>query len=311
VCVARAETSLKPWRGIKLQLFAINGLHIGLVAAALHALLAVLRCPRPVAAVVTLTVLWLDVDATGATPAAVRAFILVAGYEAAFVLRRPGNGIAALAAAAIIVLLVEPMALFSASFQMSYGVVFAILSFGLPLAERLAARFAPFRDLPEATWAWWQKIFATALRWFWPVLGIGIAAALVSTVTGPEFFHVWAPAGLVSNLVLVPLAMLVIVAGFAAVAAGLAGASVLGVLFNHAAILILWLIDALVRLGVRVPGAWWLANWRAPWAASVALALLMAALLAGYATGWKKERGGWWPPFAVAALGLILGVKFG
>ena len=294
-----------------MHLFAINGLHIGVVAAALHALLAALRCPRPVAAVVTLAVLWLDVDATGATPSAVRAFILVACYEAAFVLRRPGNGIAALAAAALIVLLVEPMALFSASFQMSYGVVFAILSFGLPLAERLAARLAPFRDLPEATWAWWQKIFATGLRWFWPVLGIGIAAALVSTVTGPEFFHVWAPAGLVSNLVLVPLAMLVIVAGFAAVAAGLAGASVLGVLFNHAAILILWLIDALVRLGVRVPGAWWAANWRAPWAASAALALLMAALLAGYAGGWKKERGGWWPPFAVAALGLILGVKFG
>ena len=85
----------------------------------------------------------------------------------------------------------------------------------------------------------------------------------------------------------------------------------LGVLFNHAAMLILCLIDALVRLGVRVPGAWWPANWRAPWVASAALALLMAALLAGYAGGWKKERGGWWPPFAVAALGLILGVKFG
>ena len=149
------------------------------------------------------------------------------------------------------------------------------------------------------------------LRWFWPVLGIGVAAALVSTVTGPEFFHVWAPAGLLSNLVLVPLAMLVIVAGFAAVVTGLAGLTLLGVLFNHAAILVLWIIDTLVRLGVRAPGAWWAANWRAPWLASAALALLLATLLAGYAGGWKKERGGWWPPFVVAALGLMLGVKFG
>lgn len=124
------------------------------------------------------------------------------------------------------------MALFSASFQMSYGVVLAILSFGLPLAYWLAAQFTPFRNLPEVTWAWWQKMLATALRWFWPVLGIGLAAALVSTVTGPEFFRVWAPAGLVSNLV--------IVAGFAAVAAGLVGATGLGTLFNHAAIVILW-----------------------------------------------------------------------
>ncbi len=40
-----------------MHLFAINGLHIGVVAAALHALLAVLRCPRPVTALVTLAVL--------------------------------------------------------------------------------------------------------------------------------------------------------------------------------------------------------------------------------------------------------------
>ncbi len=294
-----------------MHLFAINGLHIGVVAMALHALLAVARCPRPVAALVTLAVLWLDVDTTGASPSAVRAFILVACYEAAIVLRRPANGIAALAAAALIVLLIEPMALFSASFQMSYGVVLAILCFGLPLAERMAARFAPFKDLPEVTWAWWQRGVAVALRWFWPVLGIGLAAALVSTVSGPEFFHVWAPGGLVSNLVLVPLAMLVIVAGFASVVAGLAGLTLLGVLFNHAAMVLLVVIERLIKIGVQAPGAWWVANWRAPWLASMALALVMAAVLGGYAAGWKQERGAWWPPVALAALGLILGVKFG
>ena len=182
---------------------------------------------------------------------------------------------------------------------------------GLPLADGMAAHFAVFKDLPEATWAWWQKFSAAALRWFWPVLGIGLAAALVSAVSGPEFFHVWAPGGLIANLVLVPLAMLVIVAGFASVVAGLAGVTALGVLFNHAAMVLLVVIERLIRAGVSAPGAWWTANWRAPWMASAALTLLMAALLAGYAGGWRKERGGWWPPFAVAALGLILGVKFG
>lgn len=143
------------------------------------------------------------------------------------------------------------------------------------------------------------------------MLGIGLAAALVSTVSGPEFFHVWAPGGLAANLVLVPLAMLVIVAGFASVVAGLAGVAALGTLFNHAAMVLLVIIDRLIHVGVGVPGAWWVANWRAPWLASATLALLLAALLAGYANGWKKERGSWWPPVTVAALGLLLGVKFG
>ena len=142
------------------------------------------------------------------------------------------------------------------------------------------------------------------------MLGIGLAAALVSTVSGPEFFHVWAPGGLVANLVLVPLAMFVIVAGFASVVAGLAGAGGLGALFNHASMVLLLVIDRLIRVGVGAPGAWWTASWRWPWLASVTLALLMTALLAGYAAGWKKERGGWWPPLVVAALGLIFGVKF-
>jgi competence protein ComEC len=294
-----------------MHLFAINGLHIGVVALSLHALLAMWRCPRPVAALITLAVLWIDVDTTGASPSAVRAFLLVACYEAAFVLRRPANGVAALATAALLVLLVEPMALFSASFQMSYGVVLTILCFGLPLAERLAARFAPFKEVPQVTWAWWQKILAAAVRWFWPVAGIGLAAALVSAVTGPAFFHVFAPGGFFANLVLVPLAMLVIIAGFASVAAGCTGLAVLGGLFNHAAMTVLIAIDALIRFGVRVPGGWWPAQWRVAWAAPVALGALLSAVLAGYLTSWRRERGGWWPPLVLAALALALGVKFG
>lgn len=294
-----------------MHLFAINGLHIGVVAMALHALFTVLRCPRPVAALVTLAVLWLDVDTTGASPSAVRAFILVACYESATVLRRPANGLAALAAAALIVLLLEPMALFSASFQMSYGVVLAILTFGIPLAEWLTAHLAPFRDLPAVSWAWWQRTLADALRWFWPVLGIGLAAALVSTVSGPQFFQIWAPGGLLANLVLVPVAMFVIIAGCASVAAGLIGANLLGVLFNHAAMVLLVVIDRLIRIGATVPGTWWAARWREPWLAPTTLGLLAVTLLAGYAAGWRRDRGGWWPPVAVAGLGLIFGVKFG
>ena len=294
-----------------MHLFAINGLHIGVVALSLHALLAVLRCPRPVAALITLAVLWIDVDTTGASPSAVRAFLLVACYEAAFVLRRPANGVAALATAALLVLLAEPMALFSASFQMSYGVVFAILCFGLPLAERLAARWPPWPNLPEATWTWWQRWLAAGLRSFWPVLGLGLAAWLVGAVTGAAFYRVFTPGGLVANLVLVPLAIFVIAAGFASIAVGLAGGMAASVLLNHAAIMLLVIMDALIRLGQRVPGAWWPAEWHAPWLGSVTLVALLAVVLAGYARGWSGWSRGFWPPFAVVTLALIFGVKFG
>jgi competence protein ComEC len=294
-----------------MHLFAINGLHIGVVALALHALLAVLRCPRPIAALITLGVLWLDVDTTGASPSAVRAFLLVVGYETAFVLRRPINGLAALSAAALVVLLVDPMALFSASFQMSYGVVLAILCFGLPLSEWLERTFAPFRDVPPVTWTWRQKAWAAMLRWLWPVLGIGLSAALVSAITGPAFFKTFAPAGFFANLLLVPLAMFVIMAGFASVCAGVLGATALGVLFNHAAMVLLVIIDGAIRHGVVIPAGWWQAGWRVPAAAPLALAGLLAILVTGYLLQWRRERGGWWPPFAFVAAALAFGIKFG
>jgi competence protein ComEC len=294
-----------------MHLFAINGLHIGVVAMALHAIFTALRCPKPAAALLTLAILWLDVDTTGASPSAVRAFILVGCYETAVVLRRPANGIAALATAALVVLLTDPMALFSASFQMSYGVVLAILTFGLPIADRLAAGLAPFRDLPRVSWAWWQRLLGLMLDWFWPVFGIGLAAALMSTVSGPRFFHLWSPGGLLSNLILVPIAMFVIIAGCASVVAGAMGLSLAGMLFNHAAILLLAGIERLIRAGAAAPGAWWAAEWRDPRLASVALGLLVATLLAGYGAAWRRDRGGCWPPLAVAAIGLILGVKLG
>jgi competence protein ComEC len=294
-----------------MHLFAINGLHIGVVALALHALLLLARCPRLAVAAITLLVLWLDVDTTGASPSAVRAWMLVAAGEAAFVLRLPKNGVAALSAAALLVLVTEPMALFCASFQMSYGVVLAILCFGLPLAEWMAARWAPWPNLPEVTWSWWQRWFARAVRWFWPVLGIGVAAWLVGAVTGAAFYRVFTPGGLIANLVLVPLAMFVIIAGFASIATGLAGLGAVSVLLNHAAIVLLTVIDALIRLGQRVPGIWWPAEWRVPWLGTATLTVLLAAMLAGYAHGWRGWSRGFWPPFAIVALALILGVKFG
>ena len=237
--------------------------------------------------------------------------MLVAAYEAGFALRLPANGVASLAMAALGVLLLDPMALFSASFQMSYGVVFAILCFGLPLAERLAECWPPWPRLPEATWAWWQRWVAFGLREFWPVLGLGVAAWLVGAVTGAVFYRVFTPVGLVANLVLVPLAMIVIHAGFASIAVGLAGWTSASVLFNHAAVLVLTVIEALIRFGERIPGVWCPAEWRVAWLGTVTLVVLLAAILAGYASGWRGWSGFFWPPFAVVALGLAIGVRFG
>jgi competence protein ComEC len=294
-----------------MHLFAINGLHIGVVALSVHALLAALRCPRPLAGLAALAVLWIDVDTTGASPSAVRAFLMIAGVEAAYVLARPANPLAAIAASALATLLVVPLDLFSASFQMSYAVVTAIFTLGLPMAARLQSRFQAYRDLPEISLRRHQRLLAAALRHFLGTLGVGLSASLVSAVTGIQFFGVLVPASIPVNLALGPAALLVIVAGFASLILGLAGAGAAGRLFNRAAGVLLTGIQGIVNFAARVPGSWLPAHTRAAWVGPSALAALIGVCLAGYALGWRKQCGGFWPPFALVAATLVFGVKYG
>jgi competence protein ComEC len=294
-----------------MHLFAISGLNIGVIAAAIHVLLLLLRLPAWARFALGAAVLWLFVDITGASPSAVRAFAMAVFLQAAFALRQPGNALAALVASALAVLLIAPLQVFSASFLMSYAIVAALLVLGLPLADAWQERWAPWRDLPKPAWRWWQH----ALDWAWrasaSAIAVGVATTLVSLLTGLQFFRLLTPGALVANLVLIPAAMIATLGGFASLLCGLVGFGWGAALCNHAASLVRLSIEWCVRVGVQVPGAFVTARFAAPWVGPAALAALITALLVGYALRWRWRGGSWWPPFAVVVLTLIFGVKFG
>jgi competence protein ComEC len=294
-----------------MHLFAISGLNIGVIASALQALLLLLRLPLWARFAIGTALLWLFVDITGASPSAVRAFVMAVFLHAAFVFRRPANVLAGLVASAFAVLLLSPLQVFSASFLMSYAIVLALLVLGLPLGDAWLERWSPWRDLPKPAWAWWQRWIDAAWRTLAVALAIGLATTLVSLLTGVQFFRLLTPGALAANLALIPAAMVVTLGGFAALLCGFFGFTFGAVLCNHAAAVMLWIIEWLVRLSVRIPGAFVPAHYSAAWIGAAALTALMATLVFGYATNWKLNRGGWWPPFAVVAITLIFGVKFG
>lgn len=293
-----------------MHLFAISGLNIGVIAAAIEGLLALARL-RPWARFVAgAPLLWMFVDITGAAPSAVRAFAMAVFFRAAFVARRPANALAAVVGSAAVVLVVAPLQVFSASFLMSYGIVLALLVLGLPLGEAWLQRAALWRDVPRVTWNRLQRRLDQAWCWLLAAIAVGVAATLVSLLTGVQFFGLITPGALLANLALVPAAVFVTIAGFGSLLSGLLGLTGDAILFNHAAALILLVIEQLVRWSVRVPWAYLPAHFRAPWIGGVALSALMASLLVGYGAGWQR-RGGWWPPFVVVGLTLVLGVTYG
>jgi len=294
-----------------MHLFSISGLHIAVIALAIEGLLGLFRLPRIARFILSAVLLWLYVDITGTAPSAVRAYLMVMLLQTSFVLRLPVNTVATLGFAALGALIIDPMQLFTASFQMSYGIVAALLLLGLPLSEFWCARWQLFRLLPKATWSWWQRALDTAQRWLLSVIAIGLSTALVSTISGVIYFGLFTPGSLLANLVLIPVGSLAILSGFISMLCGLAGLSTLCSLFNHASALVLLGCEHGIDYFLKVPGMFRPAQFSSGWAGFVAFGILLATLFWGYATRWENKRGGVWPPFAVTLLALVFAVKYG
>ncbi|MBA3848862.1 MAG: hypothetical protein C0502_02555 [Opitutus sp.] len=291
------------------HIFSISGLHVGVIAVAILSGLALLRVPPRAARVAGLAVLWLYVQVTGASTPAERAFLMIAFVVAARVFRLPGNPLAGLAGAALVTLLLDPRQLFSSGFQMSYSVVAALVVMGAPLAERWQAAWKPWRHLPEADWGAGRRFVRWSGRNILAAAAVTWTATLASVPSSIGNFGLFSPGALLANLVVVPLASLVIVAGFVALLAGLAGFGLPAVLMNHAAGLVIVAMDWLVQRGTDLPGMYYSAEFRAPWMGAAALVAVLGAMLLAAHPRTGRHAGYWLPPGVLAAA-LIFGVKF-
>jgi competence protein ComEC len=292
------------------HVFSVSGLHVGVIAAAIHAVFSLLRISRRTTIGLTLIILWLYVQVTGANYPALRAFIMIAFLLGSQGLRQPGNGLAALAAAALATLLYDPAQLFSTGFQMSYAVVLALIVMGAPLAAGWLERWHPFALKPRPEWHWVHHRFAEAGRWVIKAVAACWVAFLASLPAGIGYFGLFSPGSLLANLVIIPVSSLAIVGGFLSLLCGLVGLGPWSQLFNSAAAMLIIATEWLLRRGTALPGVYFPAQFREPWMTPTALALLSGLLLLCHAGRWSRRYGGYWPPVVVLTLLLIFGVVF-
>ena len=119
------------------HLFVVSGLHVALLAAAFFWLLRRFRLPEGPAVLLTILIAFAYAELTGFGVPAQRAFIMTAIYLIARWLNREITALNALGASALAVLIIDPRALFEASFQMTFLVIIAIAGLAVPLTERL------------------------------------------------------------------------------------------------------------------------------------------------------------------------------
>lgn len=261
-----------------LHVFAVSGLHVAVIAGILVGLLRFCRVPRPATAAIALPLLLVYTIATGAPASAMRSFLMAAIVIIGWSLSRPTDMLNNIAAAALAVLLLDPLQLFDVGFQLSFAVVIAIAL--LVPGTGFLGRALYHQPQPDAAVSrlpsWCPHLLADALtrdpylpagllprwrRWLHNIVAavaasfsVSVAACLGSIPLIAHYFHLFTTVNFLSNLVIVPLSSLAITVGLASFLADLIWPPLAAIL-NNANYLFMELMVAASHGFAAVPGA--------------------------------------------------------
>jgi ComEC/Rec2-related protein len=171
-----------------VHLLAISGGHVALIGAVFVLLGRMVRLSRNRVAWLTIVLISLYLAVIGAPASAVRSGIMLALALIATVLQRPSATLPIVAAAALAILAVEPMAALDIGFQLSFAGVLGILLLRAPLMRRVPAG--------------WQK--NVAARWLVESTVVSIAAFATTAPVVAHHFGQVAPVSIVANLPAIP-----------------------------------------------------------------------------------------------------------
>ncbi len=180
-----------------MHLLAISGLHVGILAAICERLLCALGVHKRIRVLATLLLMLGYLFLAGCTPSILRAVLMLTLFYLAFFFKSEADPLTSLFLVAALILMWQPYAVFSTSYQLTVLATFGILAF--ERARRLLVALFPQRS-------GWQGLLFKATRSV-------LASLLVSLFAGLAILPVqWLTFGEIatitplSNLFLIPLA---------------------------------------------------------------------------------------------------------
>jgi competence protein ComEC len=207
-------------------------MHVGMIAGGVIALASMLGLPRRRGRRLALCVTAAYVLFLGAPSAALRALLQAGLLLAAVELQRPADAFTALAAAALVILAIDPLAALDPGFQLSFAGMIGLIGWYRPIGTALPELLpAPVRD----------------------GLAAGIAASALTTPIAALHFGTASWIGVPASIVAVP----VLAAALALILPALLIAAVTGVTAGAHAFapdVALRLLDAIASLAAAVPG---------------------------------------------------------
>ncbi len=239
------------------HLLVVNGLHLGMVAAVIYFLagwlmrrsawlllrLNVMKVATLLAAAAVVGYAWV----AGGSPSTQRAEVMVLAFLLLIYLGRPREFWSALALAALIILSLTPLRLFSISFQLSFAAVSGLI-YLMPRLQRIG-EITVEKDVQPGL----------VIHAYRGVKGWAAASTVATLATAPlvaAYFQVVSILGIVVNLVAIPLVLgLALPLGEAAVLAQAVHLLPLAQGLLYLGQWPLWLGWQAIRLGAALPGS--------------------------------------------------------
>lgn len=216
------------------HVLALSGLHLGVVYAILALLFGGRKRPSWIGQALVLCAVWSYALLVGLPASVVRSATMLTVYACCVLLRRQHASVNALALAALVMLVANPLSLWDVSFQLSFLAVLGILVYQ-PRLFRL-----------------WHPSF-WPLRWAWGLVTVSLAAQVATAPLVAYHFGRFSCYFLLTNFLAVPAAGLILYGAIALFVATPFGA-VAQVVASALVQVVCWLNEAL-GLVASWPGA--------------------------------------------------------
>lgn len=213
------------------HILAVSGLHVASLSAAVLLMAGLARLRRRSASLLAMVLVVVFALVTGAGPSVVRASVMGGAAMLAWIAGRGRDPWQGFFAAACVVLVIDPQAVLSAGFQLSFAAVGGLFALS-PAFERAFLAFLP--------------------RWLAAALAISCAASLATAPLSLAHFGQTSAVAVIANLFVVPVTGPVMVLGLASISAGVLWEPA-GALLNIASVVLLSWAAMVARFFAAAP----------------------------------------------------------
>lgn len=216
-----------------MHVLAVSGLHVGIIFMLFNALLKFfdkIKHGSFIKGFLLILILWFYALITGLSPSVLRSASMFSFVIVGKAFNKNSNFFNTLSASALLLLLIDPLLIFDVGFQLSYTAVAGIVL--------MQTWFDSFYE-PETSLG----------KYFWGLITVSVAAQIATFPLGLYYFHQFPNYFLLSNLIVIPLALFILGLGLATLAF-----SIVPQLATYLGLALKWIVFALNWVVTSIDG---------------------------------------------------------